>query len=177
MDNKPSISVAKMQGIQNEYFQRDLEWSLRPIFYGLRVFGVDLDVNQPASIYRPYAFITLEMFLFIFSSCSGFLMIKAFRLHDPDTPSFLFYLILMIVSTIFFNALYFTTLMVTTRLRWRRLWKKAKEVERLCQLPASFYKRLRNAVTVGIIAFGLLVTAINSLSTFRLKFTGHELFY
>ena len=51
--------------IQSEN-QHNLAWSLKPIFYCLAVFGIDLDVSVARSVFRRYCFITLGITNLVF---------------------------------------------------------------------------------------------------------------
>ena len=156
-DNMASMAAANMVEIPSEYPRCDLEWSLQPISYMLRIYGVDLDMNQPRSVCRRCAFITLGMCHLVVSGFLGVYSIKIFLSVPYDPTSDFFYLVLNIVSKMIFDCSGLLATLLVSQLKWGSFWRALKILEHNCQLPARVYNRLRKALTTGIIFFSLLV--------------------
>ena len=57
--------IRRIPRVASEYSERDLVWSLRPIFLAMRIFGTDLDVIRRRTVYRRCAFLVLAVFILI----------------------------------------------------------------------------------------------------------------
>ena len=160
--------ISRIPRVASEYTERDLVWSLRPIFLAMRIFGTDLDVIRRRTVYRRCAFLLLAVFILIFISYfqlsiilnSNYMMrvyqslgfINRFREVSNAIEVKLF-----ITTRIFFDIAIMTTQLVTVQLNWGNLWKKMQEMNQRGCLKTHHYNRIRKFVVISIIVIILLV--------------------
>ena len=170
MGNMAPVAPVKILQL-DEYCRRDLEWGLRPILFLLRIFGIDLDMNRPRSDRcRRFGFLALGISILIVSSFYGFKLINTLSYFVSQASSEVSYLILIIIPTIIFNPAYYGTTLVTTQLKWQRLWQKIQKLEHVCPMTDNFYSRLRKTLIASIIVFSLQVHVLQLIPKFRSVF-------
>ena len=161
--------IRRIPRVSSEYSERNLVWSLRPIFLAMRIFGTDLDVIRRRTVYRRSAFLLLAVFILIFISYfqlsiilnSNYTMtvyqslgfINRFREVSNAIEVKLF-----ITTRIFFDIALMVAQLVTVQLNWGNLWKKMQQMDQRGCLKPDHYNRIRKFVVVLMIVTILLVS-------------------
>ena len=162
-----AANVGEIPTVSSEYPERDLVWSLRPIFLAMRIIGNDLDVIRRHTVYRRCAFLVLAVFILIFISYNQLSIItnvKKMKLYRnlgvmyrfPEVSSTIevkLYTIMYICFSIGLMA----TIWVTVQLNWGNLWKKMQEMDQRSCLKTDHYNQIRKLVVISIIVIILLV--------------------
>ena len=156
--NMASLACGNGEEIPSWCPQQNLEWSLRPIFIGLRVLGIDFDANQPRSLLRRCTFISLAVVLFLISCCLNIINnvhhVELYRTEfSTESVYMLIYFGWLTVSNIAFAC----ALMAVSQLRWGKLWRKLQRIEQFNSFTARSYGQTRKLATVLAIVSVLLV--------------------
>jgi len=143
--------ISEVPRVSSEYPERNLVWSLRPIFLVMRIFGTDLDVIRRRTVYRRCAFLVLAVFILSFISYFHWEFTYP-KLMTPLNQSTgvnnqLEY-ILYNTSHIFFYIALMVAQLVTVQLNWGNLWKKMQEMDQRGCLKPDHYNRIRKFVVI-----------------------------
>ena len=161
-------NVGEIPKVSTEYSERDLVWSLRPLFLTMRIFGTDLDVIRRRTVYRRSAFLLLAVFILIFISYFQLSIIPNSKyiltVHQSlgvmnrfREVSNTIEVKLFITARIFFDIALMSSQLVTIQLNWGNLWKKLQEMDQRGCLKTDHYIRIRKLVVISIIVIILLV--------------------
>ena len=154
-------AVVQTIGCRN---QRDLLWSLRPIFYSLRLVGIDLDVLQPHSILRRYAFIAGSVLMLIGVTTAN-VVVDHLKRNVEQPKSTRFWVEQVRKATTTFSNLLLPLILVLVNLyKWKPLWSKAQSIEHFMTIPGTSLWHLRKlaiSTTAMVIGFLLLVGFFN----------------
>ena len=161
-------NVDEIPKVSTEYSERDLVWSLRPIFLAMRIFGTDLDVIRRHTVYRRCAFVLLAAFLLIFIGYlqlsiipNGKHMMKIYQSKEVmNRIREVFNTIemkLFITTRVFFSIALMIAQLMIVQLNWGNLWKKMQEMDQRGCLKTDHYNRIRKFVVISIIVTILLV--------------------
>ena len=161
-------NVGEIPKVSTEYSERDLVWSLRPIFLAMRIFGTDLDVIRRHTVYRRCAFVLLAVFLLIFIGYlqlsiipNGKHMMKIYQSKEVmNRIREVFNTIemkLFITTGVFFSIAIMIAQLMIVQLNWGNLWKKMQEMDQRGCLKTDHYNRIRKFVVILMIVTILLV--------------------
>ena len=152
--------ISEVPRVSSEYLERNLVWSLRPIFLVMRIFGTDLDVIRRRTVYRRCAFLVLAVFILSFISYFHwkFTYPKLMTQLNQSTgvKNQLGYT-LYSTSLIFFDIALMVAQLVTVQLNWGNLWKKMQEMDQRGCLKPDHYNRIRKFVVILMMGAILLV--------------------
>ena len=160
--------IRRIPRVASEYSERDLVWSLRPIFLAMRIFGTDLDVIRRRTVYRRCAFLVLAVFILIFTGYNHFEVISQqdhiFQVYQnqgvidqiKEVSNTIELQLYFTTRNIFSTALMVAQL-VTVQLNWGYLWKKMQQMDQCGYLKTDHYSRIRKFVVISIIVIILLV--------------------
>ena len=132
--------------------QHDLAWSFRPFRYSLRVFGIDLDVGQPRSKLRRKISPIFGKFMMIY-----FLVFHLQVLYwiyvDSELKNTAAWIelgmdLIDMISSLLFQLIVFFKL----HFKWKGLWQKVEQMEKIINFPTTSYSHLRNWSAI-LIAF------------------------
>ena len=150
---------SKIVGVSSET-RYDLIFSLRPIFCSLQIFGIDLDVSPPRSIHRRCGFILLKMLSFVFMQISSFeIALTSLRSQMNFNSTRNWLNVLRSYTWLTWDILFPTVMFYTTTFNWKRLWRRAKKLEKLMKFQSSFVWQLR---TVSISLIASVAVLVNS---------------
>ena len=161
-------NVGEIPKVSSEYPERDLVWSLRPIFLAMRIIGNDLDVIRRHTVYRRCAFLVLAVFILIFISyirSDVFSNLQqVFQVYQHQEAIDQFQKVLNTIEVklyrttrnVFCTAIMVVQLMIV-QLNWGNLWKKMQEMDQRGCLKTDHYNRIRKLVVISIIVIILLV--------------------
>ena len=149
-------------------YQRDLVWSFQPIFYLMRVLGIDLQTSQSNSKCRRFGFLTLATLMLIYNLVT--VLVKHFMQKITEVPNTTKFWVELLrkQSTLTSSILMPVTLVVTTILKWKSLWQQVHEMEHLVNF-ANFLWHLRKIAigTSTIVIFFIFLVKLTSLNHHR----------
>lgn len=152
--------VVKIPSIGSEYSQHDLAWSLQPVLFSLRVFGIDLDGNRPRSLPRRCAFMALAASVSLFFGFSGTdVIIRSMLLFRHQAAIETVYMMLYIGAGTICAISLLAALTVASQSKWEALWMKLQEVEQCNGPTGRLYGRMRRVSGVSI-AFSVLMVRL-----------------
>ena len=147
--------------IQSEN-QHNLAWSLKPIFYCLAVFGIDLDVSVARSAYRRYSFITLGIMYFVYMMALNinyhFFRTEVESFNIKSTKTWL--KILKDTVTLVWDIFFPLTSFYSYFFKWKKLWKRVENLENFMNFQDNFHLRLRKFTTALAVATVVMVNNI-----------------
>ena len=147
--------------IQSEN-QHNLVWSLKPIFYCLAVFGIDLDVLVARSAYRRYSFITLGIMYIVFTQAlnihNNLFEIKIESFHIKSTKTWLTFLKLITWGA--WYMLFPPTTFYSYLFKWKILRERVENLENFMSFQRDFHLRLRKFTTALAI---LTIVMVNNV--------------
>ena len=160
--------ISEVPRVSSEYPERNLVWSLRPIFLVMRIFGTDLDVIRRRTVYRRCAFLVLAVFIL---SLTTYLELSIFsnenqlkRVYQSIGVGNQFQEVSSTVAAKFFfltTAFFVIALMlaqlVTVQLNWGNLWKKMQQMDQRGYLKPDRYNRIHKFIVILMIGTILLV--------------------
>ena len=168
----PRIRITPV--IRNEH-QRNLEWSMRPIFLWLHILGIPSNLLQTAI--RRYIFLFFGVTLMVWMSSSHIQFILDYvqyalninlsklpfevsnnelRIHSLNQLQDHCNTILICLS-----------LFVVSHLQWESLWKNACEIEQAMKLDGTFFCSLRKIINAAVI----LLTVVRAGNCESLSFS------
>ena len=161
LDNMASITATNGEQVSSEYSQRDLAWSLKPILRMLQIYGTDLEVNETRSIHKRRAFFALGVLIFFGFCYVGYIVITVFlNKYAGQISTESVYRILYVMSTTISFSLSMGALLVASQFKWKKLWKKLKEVEHFSCFTVDDCNNIRKVVITLIVVAILQVFII-----------------
>ena len=142
----------------------NLAWSLRPIFYSMRVFGIDLQVAHRRSALRRWGFVLLATaisFSCISTSVAHFLRspplnkIKSTEIYVWNLYYHLIYTKIVIKSV--------AMLEMATLCKWKSLWQKMRKLEKFMRFSVAFKTKLRKISFISTVVVIFTVTTSMSV--------------
>ena len=126
--------------------QHNLVWSFQPIFYSIRVLGVDLDVTQPRSKLRRYGFVMFQLSLMALVLSSALIHYFTWDRERSQSPASAWCGLLRhgarLMSTILFQLVFFSM----TSLQWKKFWKEIEKMEQSVAFQPFFPHSLRRVI-------------------------------
>ena len=166
--NMETKIVGEIPRVSSEYPERDLVWSLRPIFLAMRIYGSDLDIIRRRTVYRRCAYLVLVIFLLSLFGYSQLNMFKnekyLIQLHQTldaasqsqeafhTTKAKLIFGSYELITT-----LLMVTHLVTIQLNWGNLCEKLQQMDQRSCLKPDHYNQIRKFVVILMIVTILLV--------------------
>ena len=140
----------------------DLFWSLRPIIYPLRIFGVDLQVARlrRSNNWRRRAFVLLGISVSILIISRNVFEIFQSRKRWKNWKSTARCLDRIIEYTVAIRNIVVSLVMLemVSLFKWEATRKKMRKLERFVPIPAALTIKLRRVSTAAFTAILLLVT-------------------
>ena len=173
MSNKSEKMVETAQevivNVPLDLSKLNLAWSLQPILWSLRAFGIDFDVNQPRSTHRRSIFILSgAVIILIFGYFAYDLIHFSSHLLHYRTSTEPVYMATYLSSLAIINSLSITALLAVANFKWKTLWTKLKDVEQLARFTDDSYKKMRKTIATSIVVVILLVGI--SFDSLQVKF-------
>ena len=145
--------------ISSEY-QRDLVWSFQPIFYLMRILGIDLNWSQSPTKFRRYGFLAVALFMLAYTvTANSFQFYMNDISRHPISTIFRVELLRKEVTGIS-NILFLIIVICKSLLNWKPLWQKVQKMENRLNYKANSLWQLRKVVIVTsaiVIIYILLV--------------------
>ena len=130
----------------------DLAWSLKPFIYSFRMVGIDLDVWSPRSKFKRYVSSIIGIIMMIFLCFAEVLVIKTTyenQLQFSDTTAVIINISLylshgsdLLLQFIIFKEFLF---------KWKELWLKLNQLERIFIFPETFYFQMRKVCVISTV--------------------------
>ena len=156
-----SITATNGEQVSSEYSQRDLAWSLKPILRMLQIYGTDLEVNEARSFHKRRSFFALGVLMFFGFCCAGYTGITTVqKMFAGEISTESVYMILYIISMVIPPSLSMGALLVASQFKWKKLWKKLKEVEHFSCFTVDDCNNIRKVVITLIVVAILQVFII-----------------
>ena len=146
------VAATNVEQVSSEYSQRDLAWSLKPIRRILQIYGTDLDVNQSCSIHKRRAFFALGVLIWFGFCIIGYEAITFFlNIFAGEITTESVYMVLYSMSLAISSSFSMGALLVASQFKWKKLWKKLKEVEHFSCFTVDDYSKIRKVVITLIL--------------------------
>lgn len=131
--------------IPSEY-QRDLLWSFQPIFYLMRILGIDLDVSEPHSKFRRLVFITIAVLMLAYSITSNSFWHHQLEIAETEGTTTYWVAFLRELTITISGILIPSILVAVTIFRWNPVWKKLHKIENSVNFQKSLLMKMRRTV-------------------------------
>ena len=151
----PEFGDGNIVQIASEY-QRDLLWSLQPIFTAMRFLGIDLDVGPPRSKLRRTGFILTGILMISYIEAANIVIFLTVEGEEaPGTVAFWCRVLkrnvrlassLLLQLAVFFMA----------HFKWKLLWKKVEPVQHF--ISVRTFGKLRKLCLFLIVIISIMVT-------------------
>ena len=152
LGNMVSIAATNGEQVSSEYFERDLAWSLKPILRMLQIYGTNLEVNEARSFHKRRAFSALGVLIFFSFCCVGYIEISYWiNKYAREISTKSVYMILYRMSWITSSSLSMGAILMASQFKWKKLWKKLKEVEHFSCFTVNDYSKIRKVVITLIL--------------------------
>ena len=142
--------------------RKDLGWSFRPIIYTMRIFGIDLDLTRQRSVACRRAFLVFGvsslLCLLALNLMFYCLFPDMFELEQGLNTKYI-YIFIHVLSTVVCHMLIEVLVFMMVCLKWRSLWKKMEEIERVLGFPAHFHNQIRKVISFPLAALWIVVNA------------------
>ena len=137
----------------------DLIWSLQPIIYGMRVFGIDLNMSLPVNCFRLFALVSFASLMAL--NCSSYPQMSDEPIDKTSAKSTMVWLDFLKPFTWFIFNIGFLLAMLemATLFKWKPLWDTLK---RLDNNMRTFHWQLRKLSAVLTIFFIILASQFNN---------------
>lgn len=158
LSDKMGLVRSKIVSFPSEH-HKDLVWSFLPIFYLMRILGIDLIVSQSASKFRRYFFLAFVLITLTFTEAVNSILFNMnFTYNSRDTKLTIFWVNelrngVQLIS----NVLLPVVSVYKSFSNWKSLWMKVQKIEHELNFEPSFLWELRKVV-IGTSA--ILVTFI-----------------
>ena len=146
--------------IPSEY-HHDLQWSFQPIFFSMRIVGIDLTISASHSKFRRFGFLILTIFMLIFNVAAT--IVHHYEYEVPGNRETTTYWVTFLKKcTLTTSGILIPLILIPiTVFKWELLWKKVCDLEHFMNFQNSVFLQLRKiAMCTSAMVIGFIVTVI-----------------